>query len=589
MSDKEATVRLGLEGEDEIARGAERLTSSFGSVGEKIRSSVGGAVSVVGRGVAGLIQDSVRLATAMNTISLGQAVEQSKQLDSSFTRFSIGARRGLADIRQEIRGASLRSLIDEGDLERISRGFGRVTYDLQGAVKNVEALQQQATLTGRTVEEELNLGAVLENSLGVTKDMGKALGTLNAQAEQLGTVGGPAAFGDMIAAAGGQMSALAVKSEEARNKLTGFLGAMTKGYGPEAQKRVASSILGTLQGNVQGINRTLGRDITDENGQIRAEDVPKIVKELRDRTVKHLGANRAKFALQNLFGTEAGAAVMRGDYSAGAAAAGVTPSSAAAAAQASLVGSEAGQRERDKLARDQNMRDAAKPIANAQSWWGKLWQDHPLAGNIVSTGLGGAVSGAAGWLARGGGSAVNAAKGAASAVGAAAGSVGSAALDAEAAAARVLYQVGPAKVLQGGLKTGIGAVGALGTGLLGVGGEVLVRGLGSLSKDSELAHNVQARQRSALAAELAGQVARNGDLYSMAPELVKRAGGDEGVLKEMLQHLSKMQLPDNLAKQVGEAVAEAMRANPPQIKIQGQSPTDAAVQADKASGEGSTK
>ena len=139
--------------------------------------------------------------------------------------------------------------------------------------------------------------------------------------------------------------------------------------------------------------------------------------------------------------------------------------------------------------------------------------------------------------------------------------------------------------------------GAAGATALGVGAGAGVLGaagwaLSQTGRDSAMGRRAQGRQRTTQATEIAGQIARGelgGDFYGqVVPSLVKKTGGDEATMREVLQILSKQSLPANLAKDIGEAVAQSLRANPPQIQVAGANATEQSVAQSKADGAGST-
>ena len=586
-AEAEATLRLGLEGEDEVVKGGERIDLTYSRMGERLKSAVGGAVREVGRGFAQLAQDAVRVATAMQGLSLAQTVEQAKALEFAYTRVGIAGKRSMEDVKKEIRETSKYTLTDDATTEQLVRGYGKLTYNLRGARSDIKALAAEGAAGGRSLEEELSLGRTMRQDLGVTGELSTALGKLRAQADQLGVVGGPEALGDMLQRLGPQLQQVSLKSDEARGRLTAFLGELGRGRNADAGARIGSSVLGAIQGNWQAVERTLGRRVRNRTtGQI--EDPDKIAVELRDRLVKGRGAERAELALANLFGPEAAAQMMHYDAKRAAAAATTRPSEEVGKLYGEFLSSKAGQRAKGKIERDQSMQDLVALLVELQDQYKALFPNPlvregvNLAGQGLVTGLTGAAAGAkvAGRMAG---------KGATGAAAELAGkATTAAALDAEEQAARVAYQLG-SRVTQGGLKTGaLRAVGGLGLGLASVGGEVLVRGLGSLSKDSELAQNRRAAQSSALGKELAGQAQREGWI---TPEIYGRAKGDQAAIQEMIRLLSEIRerLPANLAEQIGAATSAGVAGKTLKVAaVGGPNGSQETTAADKASGEGRT-
>src|SRR4051812_10157570 len=110
MADREAKIRVALDGSDEAAAGFDRVGGASESAGQRIRSALGGAVRDVGRSIAGLATESLKLVTSMGGMSMGQAVEEAKRLDMTITRLALGSRRSFADMKSDIRGLSLSTL-----------------------------------------------------------------------------------------------------------------------------------------------------------------------------------------------------------------------------------------------------------------------------------------------------------------------------------------------------------------------------------------------------------------------------------------------------------------------------------------------
>lgn len=618
-AEAQATLRVGLEGDAEVVRGGQRIEDSWTRTGDRLRSSVGGAVREVGRGMAGLAQDALRVATAMHSISLASLVEESKRLDSGFTRFSIGARTNLQQLKQDFRGASLRTLVDEDELRKASAGYGRLTYNLKGALKDVEALNKEATASGRSLGEEMDLGATMRNSLRATGDMETALGKVRAQAEAIGTTGGPEAFEDLLVRLSSQMGRFGVDTDASRNKLTGFLAELTKGYSPESAQRIGGTALGAVQGNVGAIERTLGRRIRNAKGQV--EDPGEVLLQLRDRVKRNYGQERGEKALANLFGGdyEAAAALMGASRDNVRTLMGVEPSKRAGEAQEQLQGSKAGIEELQALKKRQGLQDAAGPVRDLQGGWNSLFEDHPVASTIASFFLGGAanaglkhvagrvLSGGAGAAAAetaGAGAAAATGAGAAATTGAgtaasALGRMGELATGqgAKAAAQRAAAAEAELAGLQLAGKTAVshGAKSLLGKALSFAGPLGLVyeglsfqkNAFGALDKDGDFAKGVRSRQAHTLGQELAGQALRAG---AVTPEIYAKAGGNKEAIDAMIQILAEQRdrLPPDLAAQIGAAVAEALRKQPPQLVMPSENSPAQRTQAAKADDEGRT-
>src|SRR4051812_34802368 len=110
-----AEVRLGATGSDDVVRAAEDIETAyvrsargigeaFQGTGSKISSALGGAVRDVGRGIATLAQDSIRLATAFGNLSLAHAVDSARQLDDQLGRIVVSRGIQFTDLSAKLAG-----------------------------------------------------------------------------------------------------------------------------------------------------------------------------------------------------------------------------------------------------------------------------------------------------------------------------------------------------------------------------------------------------------------------------------------------------------------------------------------------------
>lgn len=447
MPDDKAEVAVEVTGTEEGAEKVNALRSAFGraadgissdwtSAGGKMRSALGGAVASIGGSLATLGQDAVRVATLVNNISVASAVSSAKTLDDTLARLSASKGVGVGELGDKFTGLSKHILEGEQAIAGQSRALSRLTGDFGGAIAAMDGLGTEAIATGHTADEMLPLGAVLHNVLGVAGDTSAALGQIRAQAEALGTVGGPAALGAQITSAGGALAKFGAQTDEQRGRLVALMGTLGRGLNPEQAGRVQSGVLGALEGNALEISRTVGHDVLDEHGHLA--DPVKAIRDL-DAIMKRRGLSKKQQlkAYRRFAGVEGGselfAALQRGDLTDGRIneLAGLAPSASGHDAAGEFADSKAGSRLITQLNSERAARHAAEPVLDAQDAWGRYFQDSPVASALAGNLLGATASS----LLKFGGARAAGGGGAASAVAKALSSgAGSSALDAEIAA-----------------------------------------------------------------------------------------------------------------------------------------------------------
>lgn len=378
--DKDLKITAGLDGTDAILTDVGKIKSAWASAGEGIANSVKGAATSITQSLASVGQDALRTVTVMNTISLGEAVQSARKLQDDMARLSIVAGGSVDTLNEKFTRLSKQDLIGEDRLVGMARSLGRVTYDATGSIQAIHGLNEEAVATGRSAEEMLQLGEVLHNSLGVIGDTSDALGKIRAQAEALGTTGGPAALQNQIVSLGNAMSQLATDTEGRRNRLTAFFGVVGQGMSPQAAARAQAGAIGALEGNALDISRTLGYDVLDEQGHIK--DPAKVVQDLKaSMNRRGMGARSQLLAFRRFAGAEAGSRLFYGDFSDDNinGLANLPPSNRASSQAALFAQSKAGQRLATQLTSERDARAAAEPLLDAQDAWNQFFAGSPVA------------------------------------------------------------------------------------------------------------------------------------------------------------------------------------------------------------------
>lgn len=588
MSEKTAAFQIKVGGDDDLVRAGDRIEQRWGSLGKTLRDGVGGAVKTVGSEMMNLVKDSVRVATALNTINLGQLAAEARQLDMQFTKFGVGAKRSLESIQSEAEALGDKMLMDPGAVNQQTQAFGKLSYQIGAAGKDLEALNEVATAQNRELGDELPLGLMLRKAIGPAGDMRAELAKLADQAESLGYNGGPQAFEDMLGSMSEALSHVSMETDDARSKLTAFFGALTKNASPDQQKRIGGSIVNKLEGDAEGWSRTVGYDILDpKTGKVK--DPGKVMRDYRAKVLREYGTGQAALrVLRRGLGDEAGTALYNlDDVAAGQAEnpnAKSAAGSAAAEAQNELLNSKAGQAKAAELKRQNDLRkEVGGPLADAQAWWANAWADHPVAGQVANWVVGGAASGGAGYLGAALKGAGTVAKtGAALAEGAMPVAETAMTLGEAQASLASAEMLGGVKLGAAGAEVGAPAVGASGV-IAGIMGGALGGASNALLYAAVRDVNKEDRYsdiRSTAASEIAGRVGRGAksgefqDIYSAAPLIsrlaqgagVSKPGDVESTMRQVVQLLSQRNdLPQEFSTTVKDAFKQALRESAVQV------------------------
>lgn len=391
MADKDAKVTVGVEGADQAARAADTVASAWTRAGNELATAGRKAGAAITGEFKNIASDAVRTLTALNTISFAKAIESSRQYRIDVTRTAVAAGESVGSLSAKLTDLSKRTLQSEPALLQWSRGVGRLTYDYKSAFQSAASLNDEAVATGKSFEEIGGLYKTFHNTLGVVGDVGSALGKVRAQADLLGTVGGPAAFQDTLESLDSTLSQFASRTEGQRNRLTGLVGILGQGLSPEAGRRVAGTVLGALSSRAVDVSRTVGYDILNRYGEV--EDPTKVLRDLQ-RRISRLSPEQRLFASRNILGAQAGTIFANADFSEGniSRIAGVAPSTSAAAAGAIVTSSQVGQELQVLNQIDRDIRALGDKLAPLQTGFAGIFAGSPVLGGLATAGLGATVN-----------------------------------------------------------------------------------------------------------------------------------------------------------------------------------------------------
>lgn len=404
-----AEVRLGATGADDVIRDAESIKSAYvgaaGAISDAWKDMggrmglVGSGIKAIGSSITTLTQDTIRLATAANNISLARAVDSARSFDDTLGRIVASKGVQLADLNTKLTATSKAILVGEPAIAAEARAISGLTGDFRGAMEAMQGLGEEAIATGRSADDMAPLGVVLKNVLGVAGDTREELGKIRSQADALGNIGGAATFERQIEALGGVLEGFSAKTDSARNRLTAFAGVLAHGLTPNVAGKVQQQTLGALEGSALEINRTLGRDILDENGNVG--DPSKVIRDLAASMQRRgLTGQRALRGWRRYLGNQAGSrvynALQHGELSEEAIGklANLGPSAEAHDKAAEFAASDPGHRLGVQLASERGMRGswATHAMLGAQTGWQDTFGGSPIASGAAGMGLGVATS-----------------------------------------------------------------------------------------------------------------------------------------------------------------------------------------------------
>ena len=316
---KDAEVRVGITGTEEIAGAADRAFGPWERGGKKVEAGLKSVGRSIAGALGGVAQDVARVGTALGTLDLAASTAKFLAYREVLARSSAAVGTSIDGLRDRFKQLGDRSALPDEAIQRVSDSLRQATYDASDSSQSIKALADESLATGRSLEQLAPLGATLHESLSVAfTDIPGALARIRTAAEELGTVGGPAALQDDIAHLGGTLSQASLKTKADVANLIGAVAELGKGLPAQQQAQVQQRTFGRLLANPEGLRRQLGtkfENFYDEHGKVR--DEPELIDKLRQNAIKRWGL-RAREVLsqpQN-FGPEATAALFAYDVQA---------------------------------------------------------------------------------------------------------------------------------------------------------------------------------------------------------------------------------------------------------------------------------
>lgn len=515
MSDNnKARIEAELAGTQQVANEGAKIVGTIKGIGEASnkagevsKNALGGAFKSVAGVLGGLASEAARAVNVLGAINLAAAVEDTKRLDLATAKLGQSAGISGTQLKASFDAIESKTLESSLAMTDFAKSLGRVTYDSKFAVESVSAFGDEALASGRSLADYGQLGVVFQH-LGIqSKDVTQSLGEISDIAQKLGTVGGPNALKDSLAALGGVLPGVSAHTKEAQLRLVALVAELGKGKTAEQQTQIAGQALGFVQGNRRKLEFALGRNVINDQGEVDdplgvIRDYKKIIDQ---RFGKGKNADKIKRnAVLETFGPALGSSLLRFDAEKAEDAAATAKDNGLAAVEAEKVRNSApGKRIAAQLEKDQGLRTAGDKLLGVHD---SLVNNLGVAPTLL--------------LESGG---LNLAGKGVSALG-----------------TRLAPSIATA--------AGTGALGAI----AGVSASFAAPAIGVLSEIGEDTETTGAKYRSQhsglLGAEIANAAIQKGDLTPV----IGRAHGDPEIIAAALARLASSldQLPENLAAQV---------------------------------------
>lgn len=353
---KDAKVTIGVDGEDDVARAADRALRPWESRALSAQSMVRSMGSAISDTFRQATSDVARGVTAFAALDFASQLRSTIAYREEVARISVAAGRSSDELRSKYAAQEQAILSSRQANAEFAKDIGRLTYDYRSAAQAADSLGVEALAANRSLGEMKGIGREIHDALGGFHGTAEVLGRIRSQAEAFGTIGGPDALRDQFEALAGSISRLSAKTPEDLGKVSALAGALGKGLTPEQAQRAQQGVIGAVTADPRRWERFLretgqlgkGESIMDEHGHVR--DVADVAQKIQRGFVGRWGVDARRVAMQgNNFGFEAGAALMNADFGAVNAAAGLAPSSKAKSLVDEFKGSAAGKFLADQL------------------------------------------------------------------------------------------------------------------------------------------------------------------------------------------------------------------------------------------------
>ena len=279
VGDALAQAKKKGEGVRQETKGASSEVQGLGAQVDSLRSAFSPA-KLLGGAIGGLVLGTIGAAVSYLKEGAAQARDFGDKTENAARRAGteLGAYRDTIGATERETQQSADAQVDlVNQVQRLSYGGATAAASLRG-------LGATATASGREIQEYAGVVASLQDGLRLTGNVSGEIDRLMESARRLGTVGGPDALLDTIAALRPAFSQVSTEAAGAAAKLEAFAAVASKKLRPEQARSVVANAIGTVQARAYDIQRATGVDPLDEKGDVK--DPLATLRTLRDRALR---------------------------------------------------------------------------------------------------------------------------------------------------------------------------------------------------------------------------------------------------------------------------------------------------------------
>lgn len=391
-SNSDARVTVGVDGADEVARAADRALRPWTNAAQTAKTAVQGVGAAFADTVRQTASDVARGVTAFAAFDLSSRIPAVIQYREEVARLAVVGGQSSDALRDKFAKQEAQTLQSRQANEDFAKSFGRVTYNYREAADAASHLSAEALASNRSLGEIAPVGKLIYDATQKMESMPDVLGRIRAQAERVGTIGGPDALRDQFEQLGGVIARMATQSPEQLGRFAGAVAAIGKGLRPEQAKEAQQSIMSKVFGDTRATERFLrsqgelkkGESIVDEHGQIK--DAGATLAAYQRAWRKGAGSDREADRLARMYFGDMGGAAFRSAKLGGDA--GTSTGAQDAAAQ--LLASPEGKRKAAQLAARGAQDSLVEPVLPAVDATLGFTKDHPMlaaAGALFGPGM----------------------------------------------------------------------------------------------------------------------------------------------------------------------------------------------------------
>lgn len=286
--------------------------STLGKSVESMLPSVNSLVGFASRlhdGLTRTNREAVGLAVNFGRISLAEATKSQVAFQDSATRLAVATGTTFDAIKAKVGAVADATSESQDEIYAYARSTMDVSGGFDAALERARGLSKESRELGLTFAEATGeLGAGMAGALKPGEGFG-VLRSIAAEADKLGTVGGPRALEMQLAALGHTMRGMSAKDLKDAGA---FFGTVTKGLDPERAKEVQARIAGTLKGRAADIQRFSGVEVLNEQGELDASKLPAAIRKMQSR----IPARDREYVMSSIFGdAQTGRLLARADLS----------------------------------------------------------------------------------------------------------------------------------------------------------------------------------------------------------------------------------------------------------------------------------